>query len=51
MGKDGELAEPNYSSVQVNLFGLLSTVKLAIHHMRTQESGGAIVVTASKAGT
>jgi NAD(P)-dependent dehydrogenase (short-subunit alcohol dehydrogenase family) len=44
------LKEPDYKAISVNLIGALNTVKLAIHHMKKRPTGGAIVVTASKAG-
>lgn len=50
LGEDGLLLEPKYLAVQVNLIGIMNTVKLAIHYMRKQHAGGAIVVTSSKAG-
>ncbi|KAI3552849.1 short-chain dehydrogenase [Colletotrichum abscissum] len=44
---DGELKAPDLSCVETNLFSVISTVKLAVHHMRKQETGGSIVLTAS----
>ncbi|OHE97715.1 short-chain dehydrogenase [Colletotrichum orchidophilum] len=44
---DGQLKGPNMSCVETNLYSVISTVKLAVHHMRTQETGGSIVLTAS----
>ena len=46
----GELLEPDYKVIEVNLIGVLNTVKLAIHHMKQQPEGGSIVVTASTTG-
>lgn len=44
---DGELKAPDLSCVETNLLSVISTVKLAVHHMRKQETGGSIVLTAS----
>jgi NAD(P)-dependent dehydrogenase (short-subunit alcohol dehydrogenase family) len=46
----GELKPPRHSVVDVNLKGTMNCVKLAVHYMRKQEKGGAIVLTASSAG-
>ena len=48
--EDGELVEQKYPVIQVNLIGVLNTVKLSIHHMKRQLTGGSIVVTASMSG-
>lgn len=47
MDSDGELVAPNLKVFHVNLFGEIYSVKLAIHYMRKQESGGSIVLTGS----
>jgi NAD(P)-dependent dehydrogenase (short-subunit alcohol dehydrogenase family) len=44
---NGDLLPPNLKTVNVNLLGCMYTVKLGIHHIRTNPSGGSIVVTAS----
>jgi len=46
---DGELREPKYKTIHVNLVGALNTLKLSIHYMRRQKDGGSIVQTASMA--
>ena len=43
----GELSEPNYALFDVNLRGTLNVVKLSLHLMKTQTSGGSIVITSS----
>ncbi|KAF5690765.1 short chain dehydrogenase reductase [Fusarium globosum] len=48
-GEDGELAEPKYKCIDVNLVAEMNCVKLAIHYMKKQAEGGNIVITASKA--
>ena len=45
--ENGDLLEPNHLTYDVNLKGVVNTCALAIHHMRRQESGGSIVITAS----
>ncbi|KAF0318785.1 short-chain dehydrogenase [Colletotrichum asianum] len=44
---DGQLKEPDLSCLETNLYGVISTVKLAVHHMRAREIQGSIVITAS----
>lgn len=46
----GDLKQPNHSVIEVNLKGVMNTVKLGVHHMRKQQGGGAIIMTASSAG-
>ncbi|KAH6629711.1 hypothetical protein C7974DRAFT_310563 [Boeremia exigua] len=43
----GDLLPPNLRTINVNLLGCLYTVKLAIHHIRQNPTGGSIVITAS----
>ncbi|KAL9628322.1 MAG: hypothetical protein Q9164_007319, partial [Protoblastenia rupestris] len=43
----GELIEPKYNVIDVNIRGVLMFTKLAVSYMRRQNSGGSIVVTAS----
>lgn len=45
--EDGELARPNHIVFDINLTAVVDTVKLGIHHIRKNPSGGSIVVTAS----
>ncbi|KAJ4355162.1 hypothetical protein N0V95_003184 [Ascochyta clinopodiicola] len=44
---NGDLLPPDLKTIDVNLLGCLYTVKLAIHHLRTNPTGGSIVITAS----
>ncbi|KAF1361335.1 NAD(P)-binding protein, partial [Lizonia empirigonia] len=44
---NGDLLPQNMRTITVNLLGCLSTVKLGIHHIRKNPSGGSIVITAS----
>lgn len=44
------MKEPSHTAVNINLKGVMNTVKLAIHHMKSQETRGSIVMTASAAG-
>lgn len=44
---NGDLLPPNLKTIEVNLLGCLYTVKLGIHHIRKNPSGGSIVITAS----
>ncbi|TQB74286.1 hypothetical protein MPDQ_005009 [Monascus purpureus] len=46
---DGELAEPAYLGLRVNLIVACNTVKLAICYMKKQVTGGSIVLTAPMA--
>ena len=50
LNEDGELIEPKYKTVHVNLIGVFNTIKVALHYMRKQANGGSIVVTSSIAG-
>jgi NAD(P)-dependent dehydrogenase (short-subunit alcohol dehydrogenase family) len=45
----GDPVEPRWSTMDVNLKGLMITVKLALHYMRKTPAGGAIVMTGSRA--
>lgn len=47
LDENGDLLEPNHLVYDINLKGVVNTVALAIHHMRRQDSGGSIVLTAS----
>jgi NADP-dependent 3-hydroxy acid dehydrogenase YdfG len=47
MGDDGSLKEPEYRTLKINLVAQISGTKLAIHHLRKQKNGGAIVITGS----
>ena len=48
----GDPIEPRWSTVSINLIGVLTTVKLAMHFFRAQEpQGGSIVMTTSRSGT
>ncbi|KAJ4376939.1 hypothetical protein N0V86_006377 [Didymella sp. IMI 355093] len=44
---NGDLLPPNLKTINVNLLGCLYTVKLGIHHIRKNPTGGSIVITAS----
>lgn len=46
----GDPLEPSWSTVRVNLIGLLITVKLALHYMKKDQKGGCIILTTSRAG-
>lgn len=45
--ENGVLAEPVYKVLKIDLIAHINRTKLAIHHMRRQEGGGAIVITGS----
>jgi NAD(P)-dependent dehydrogenase (short-subunit alcohol dehydrogenase family) len=45
----GKLKQPKHTVLDINLKGVLDCVKVAIHYMRQQEWGGAIVMTTSTA--
>lgn len=48
---NGDLAEPNYAVLDVNLKGCLSTTKLALYHFKHQlPSGGNLVLVSSISG-
>ncbi|KAF9871431.1 short-chain dehydrogenase [Colletotrichum karsti] len=44
---DGQLKGPDLTCVETNLYGVISTVKLGVHHMRAKDIKGNIVITAS----
>jgi NAD(P)-dependent dehydrogenase (short-subunit alcohol dehydrogenase family) len=46
----GKLKQPKHTVLDINLKGVLDCLKVAIHYMRQQERGGAIVMTTSTAG-
>ena len=46
----GVLKQPLYKVVDINLKGVMDTVKVAVSHFKRQGSGGRIVMTASTAG-
>lgn len=43
----GNLVEPDWQVIDINFKAVVSTVYLALHYLRKQESGGSIVITAS----
>lgn len=45
----GDPIEPTWSTINVNLKGMMITVKLALHHMRKSPLGGTILLTGSRA--
>lgn len=45
--ENGDLLPPNLSCLDVNLTGVIYTVKLAIHYIRQHTEGGSIVMTGS----
>lgn len=45
----GDLIEPSFLALDINLRAVINTATLAVHHMRRQSGGGNIVVTASSA--
>ena len=45
--QDGNLMEPTYRVVDVNLRGTLNFVKLALHNMKTRGTPGSVVITTS----
>ncbi|KAF1810405.1 NAD(P)-binding protein [Eremomyces bilateralis CBS 781.70] len=44
---DGNLTPPNFRTVNVNLLGVISTVRLAAHYIKKHGDGGSVVLTAS----
>jgi NAD(P)-dependent dehydrogenase (short-subunit alcohol dehydrogenase family) len=46
----GQLKEPTYRTLDINLVGVMSCVKVAVSHFRKQGRQGRIVMTASTAG-
>lgn len=49
--ESGRLKEPDYTVLKVNLIAQVAGTKIAIHHLRKQPNGGAIVITGSGKGT
>lgn len=47
LDEEGEFARPNHIVFAINLTAVVDTVKLGIHYIRKNPSGGSIVVTAS----
>lgn len=47
LDENGDLLEPNHAVFDINLKGVVNTVALAIHHLKKQDKGGSIVLTAS----
>ena len=47
---DGNLEEPKYKVLKIDLIAHINGTKLAIHHMRKQEGGGSVVITGSGKG-
>lgn len=45
----GDPLPPKWTTLTVNLMGALITTKLALHYLRKAETGGAIVLTGSRA--
>ncbi|KAG8162526.1 hypothetical protein KVR01_008291 [Diaporthe batatas] len=45
--EDGELSRPNHIVFDINLTAVVDTVRLGIHYIRKNPSGGSIVVSAS----
>lgn len=47
---NGNLEEPEYKVLKIDLIAHINGTKLAIHHMRKQKGGGSIVITGSGKG-
>lgn len=47
LDKLGQPLEPTHTNLKVNLQGSINTTILALHHLRQQATGGAIILTAS----
>lgn len=45
--ENGDLLPPTLNTININLIGVLYTVKLAIHYLKKNPNGGSIVMTAS----
>ncbi|KAI4666957.1 uncharacterized protein J4E88_010378 [Alternaria novae-zelandiae] len=45
--ENGDLLPPKMNTINVNLVGVMYTVKLAIHYLKKNPNGGSIVMTAS----
>ncbi|GAA98000.1 uncharacterized protein L969DRAFT_16206 [Mixia osmundae IAM 14324] len=51
IGADGELTKPDLRTLDINLIGVLYTVKLAVYHLRKhRDAGRAIILLSSMAG-
>jgi NAD(P)-dependent dehydrogenase (short-subunit alcohol dehydrogenase family) len=50
LDNEGKLMEPSYTIIDVNLKGVLNSVKIAMSHFRSRNSGGRIVMVTSTAG-
>jgi NAD(P)-dependent dehydrogenase (short-subunit alcohol dehydrogenase family) len=46
--ENDDLLPPNKDTIDVNLFGCMYTVKLAVHYIKMNPEGGSIVMTASE---
>lgn len=47
LDSNGELLPPNMKCMDIGCTGFVYTCKLAVHHIRTNEAGGSVVLTAS----
>lgn len=45
--ENGDLLAPMLDTININLIGVIYTVKLAIHYIQKNPNGGSIVITAS----
>ena len=45
----GQLVQPNFDSINVNIIGTLNLIKMCRYKMRKRQQGGSIVMTASSA--
>lgn len=50
VGEDGELKEPVHDTLDVNLKSVVNTAILAVHYIKQQPEGGAIVIMGSSTG-
>lgn len=51
MDENGDLLPPNLDTINVNLIGVMYTVKLAIYYIKQNPNGGSIVMTGSGSST